>query len=156
VRRFSAFSGDRSRRYWRASSHRDCQRTPVRIMHATLQAMLKAAADDGVILSNPAEKLGRQLHLVASAATRQEEIKAMIGEQRHLFFDDCPQRLSRNITLCFLHSRMPVCVRVKGSPYSTKISFTRADMDRQIIPAAYTKSLYGGMERTNPRPYSLR
>jgi len=54
-------------------------------MHATLQAMLKAAADDGVILSNPAEKLGRQLHLVASAATRQEEIKAMIGEQRHLF-----------------------------------------------------------------------
>ena len=57
----------------------------VRIMHATLQAMLKAAADDGVILSNPAEKLGRQLHLVASAATRHEEIKAMIGEQRHLF-----------------------------------------------------------------------
>jgi integrase len=54
-------------------------------MHAILQAMLKAAVDDGVILSNPAEKLGRQLHLVASAATRQEEIKAMIGEQRHLF-----------------------------------------------------------------------
>ena len=38
----------------------------------------------------------------------------------------------------------------------TKISFSRADMDRQIIQAAYTKSLYGGMERTNPRPYSLR
>ena len=32
----------------------------------------------------------------------------------------------------------------------TKISFSRADMERQIIQAAYTKSLYGGMERTTP------
>jgi integrase len=57
----------------------------VRIMHATVRAMLKAAVDDGLIMSNPAEKLGRQLHLVVSKATRQEEIKAMTSEQRHAF-----------------------------------------------------------------------
>ena len=55
-------------------------RNTVRNIHAALRAMLRAAVDDGVLLSNPAEKLGRQLRLVASKATRQEEIKAMTRE----------------------------------------------------------------------------
>src|SRR2546423_553828 len=47
-------------------------RNTVRIMHATLRAMLRAAVDDGVMPINPAEKLGRQLHLVTPKAVRAE------------------------------------------------------------------------------------
>ncbi len=60
-------------------------RNTVRILHATLRALLAAAVDDGVIPANPAEKLGRQLRLVMPKAARQEEIKAMTREQRELF-----------------------------------------------------------------------
>ncbi|MBU6435080.1 MAG: site-specific integrase, partial [Nitrospirae bacterium] len=60
-------------------------RNTVRNIHATLRAMLKASVDDGVLLSNPAEKLGRQLRLVTPKATRQEEIKAMTRAERQRF-----------------------------------------------------------------------
>jgi integrase len=60
-------------------------RNTVRILHATLRALLAAAVDDGVIPANPAEKLGRQLRLVLPKAVRQEEIKAMTREQRQFF-----------------------------------------------------------------------
>jgi hypothetical protein len=40
-----------------------------------------AAVDDGVILSNPAGRLGRQLRLVQRAGERQEAIKAFTREQ---------------------------------------------------------------------------
>jgi len=60
-------------------------RNSVRIVHATLRAMLNAAIDDGVISANPADKLGRSLKLVTPAAVRQEEIKAMTREQLSTF-----------------------------------------------------------------------
>jgi integrase len=63
--------------------------------------MLRAAVDDGVLLSNPAEKLGRQLRLVASKATRQEEIKAMTREQRRAFLDAAAQEPLRYHALLF-------------------------------------------------------
>lgn len=53
----------------------------VRLIHATIRAMLNAAVDDGVILSNPANRLGKVLRLVRSKATRQEEIKALDRDQ---------------------------------------------------------------------------
>jgi len=56
-------------------------RDSVRIIHGTLRAMLNAAVDDGVIVANPADRLGRQLRLVATAQARQEKIKAMSREQ---------------------------------------------------------------------------
>jgi hypothetical protein len=60
--------------------------------------MLNAALDDGVVLANPANKLGKVLRLARSKATRQEEIKALdmraairvSGEHPH----DCAQALS--------------------------------------------------------------
>ncbi len=70
-------------------------RSTVRILHATLRAMLNAAVDDGVILANPAAKLGRQLRLVAPASARQEEIKAMTREQLGAFLataQECERR----------------------------------------------------------------
>ncbi len=36
----------------------------VRNIHATLRAVLKGPGGDGVIVSNPAEKVGKQLQLV--------------------------------------------------------------------------------------------
>ena len=76
-------------------------RNTVRNIHATLRAMLKAAVEDGVILSNPAEKLGRQLRLVTSNVARQEKIKAMRREQRQLFLHTAAQMDLRYYPLFF-------------------------------------------------------
>jgi hypothetical protein len=38
--------------------------------------MLNAALDDGIILANPGQGLGRKLRLTKTATTRQEQIKA--------------------------------------------------------------------------------
>jgi hypothetical protein len=62
-------------------------RNTVRNIHAVLRAMLKSAVDDGVLLANPAEKLGRQLRFLTSKATRQEDIKAMSRDQRRVFLE---------------------------------------------------------------------
>ena len=56
-------------------------RESVRIIHATLRAMLNAAVEDGMIVVNPSNRLGRQLRLVRAAQARQEEIKAMTCDQ---------------------------------------------------------------------------
>ena len=76
-------------------------RNTVRIIHATLRAMLRAAVDDGVMPINPAEKLGRQLHLVAPKAVRQEEIKAMTREQRQRFLTTAARETPRYYPLFF-------------------------------------------------------
>lgn len=51
-------------------------RNTVRLIHAPLRGMLNAALDDGIIMSNPAAKLGRQLRITSSTSDR-EESKAM-------------------------------------------------------------------------------
>ena len=79
----------------------DLARNTVRNIHATLRAILKASIDDGVLLSNPAEKLGRQLRLVTPKATRQEQINAMTKEQRHLFLETAAKILPRAYPLFF-------------------------------------------------------
>ena len=56
-------------------------RASVRIIRATLRALLNAAVDERIIAINPAERLGRHLRLVAPATARQEEIKAMTRKQ---------------------------------------------------------------------------
>jgi integrase len=63
----------------------DHSRNATRIMHAVLRVMLKAAVDDGLIVANPATKLGRSLKLVAKTKERQETIKAMDRSQRDAF-----------------------------------------------------------------------
>jgi integrase len=57
------------------------ERNSVRIIHATLRALLYAAIDDGLIKSNPASRLGKQLKLVKRTQERQEQIKAFTREQ---------------------------------------------------------------------------
>ena len=76
-------------------------RNSVRNLHAILRAMLRAAVDDGILLSNPAEKLGRQLRLVTSKTTRQEAVKAMTREQRHAFLSAVLENEPRYYALFF-------------------------------------------------------
>lgn len=50
-----------------------------------MRVILNAAVDDGLLIANPADKLGRGLKLVARVKIRQEEIKAMTRDQRDRF-----------------------------------------------------------------------
>ena len=85
-------------------------RGTVRIIHATLRALLNAAVDDGIILANPAERLGRHFRLVPAAAARQEEIKAMSREQVAAFLraasgPEAPPHERRHAPLFLLMAR---------------------------------------------------
>ena len=57
----------------------------VKLMYATMRAMLSAAVDDGVISTNPALKLGKSLSLVVSPKARSEQIKALDADQLATF-----------------------------------------------------------------------
>jgi integrase len=57
----------------------------VRLIYATIRAMLYAAVDDGLLLANPAAKHGKKLKLVKSKEARRDEIKAMTREQLDAF-----------------------------------------------------------------------
>jgi integrase len=76
-------------------------RNTVRIVHATIRAMLRAAVDDGLINANPADKLGRSLHLATPKATRQEDIKAMTATERHRFLEQAAKTDPRYYHLFF-------------------------------------------------------
>src|SRR5439155_929644 len=56
-------------------------RGTVSLVQSTLRALLNAAVDDGVLVANPADRLGRQLRLIVPKAARQEQIKALNREQ---------------------------------------------------------------------------
>ena len=60
-------------------------RNTVRLIHATLRALVNSAIDDGVIYHNAADKLGRQLRLASSPTEREAEVKAFDREQLRLF-----------------------------------------------------------------------
>jgi len=80
-------------------------RNSVRIIHATLRAMLNCAIDDGLILANPADKLGRQLRLVQRATERQEEIKALTRDQLSAFLTGASEKDRRHTALFLLMAR---------------------------------------------------
>ena len=52
-------------------------RNSVRIIHATLRALLNSAVDDGLLSANPSNKLGRSLKLAFPPAARQDQLKAL-------------------------------------------------------------------------------
>ena len=85
--------------------HGGLARNTVRNILATLRVMLNAAVDDGVILANPAERLGRKLRLVKSPTTRQEEIKAFTREQLSSFLAWALSTAPRFATLFLLLAR---------------------------------------------------
>ena len=62
-------------------------RDTVRLIHATLRAMLAAAVEDELLKANPASGVGRSLRLGASKIERSESIKAMTREQLEAFLE---------------------------------------------------------------------
>jgi integrase len=80
-------------------------RNSVRIIHATLRAMLNAAVDDGLILGNPADRLGRRLRLVQRPAERRETIKALTREQLAHFLATAAATDRRHAPLFLLMAR---------------------------------------------------
>lgn len=50
-------------------------RGTVKLVHSVMRAMLNAALADGLIASNPADRLGRQLKLAQTTHSRQDEIE---------------------------------------------------------------------------------
>jgi integrase len=77
----------------------------VRLIHATLRAVLNAAVDDGVLLANPAARLGKALHLHRSRSARQEQIKAFDLGQLARFLAAIAEKHARCRSLFFTMSR---------------------------------------------------
>jgi integrase len=77
----------------------------VRLIHATLRAMLNAAVDDGVIQANPAAGLGRSMRLARSRAEREENIRAMDREHLARFLAAVEAKTPRYYPLFFVMAR---------------------------------------------------
>jgi integrase len=95
----------RIRAFLAAKLREGLSRNTVRIIHATLRAMLNSAIDDGVIAHNPAERLGRQLRLSTRAADREEEIKAFDREQLDIFLTTAEREEPKYFALFFTLAR---------------------------------------------------
>jgi len=80
-------------------------RNTVRIIHATLRAMLNAALEDGVIVRNPADKLGKALRLVPTRRQASEEVRAFTDDQLHAFMLATEQVASRYHPILYTMSR---------------------------------------------------
>jgi hypothetical protein len=84
----------------------------VRIILATLRAMLNRAKFEGVVDRNPADRLAPHLKLVVPSATRQEVIrtKAMTREQLVKFLQTAALSVyERWVTSCSWCSHGPAC-----------------------------------------------
>ncbi len=77
----------------------------VRLIHATLRAMLNAAVDDGVIASNPAAGLSRSMRLARSTQARAERIKAFDRDQLGRFLQAAKEKTPSLYPLFYLLSR---------------------------------------------------
>ena len=79
-------------------------RNTVRLIHATVRAMLSAAVDDGILVANPAFGLGRKLKL-GKRADADEPIRAMTAEQLDRFLRAAAQHDPRHYPLFLLLAR---------------------------------------------------
>jgi integrase len=109
-------------------------RNTVRLILATLRAMLQAAVDDEVLLANPARRLGRSLRLVTSAKARQEHIKAFTPEQFGIFLHMAERRFPSLARLWFLQARSGLR---PGEAYALEWD----DLDLDAREARVTKTL---------------
>ena len=83
----------------------DLAKDSVRLIHATIRAMLNAALDDGVILANTSLGLGRVLRIVRSTEARQEAIKAFDKAQLSRLLGATLSKQPRFHPLFFVMSR---------------------------------------------------
>jgi integrase len=83
----------------------DLSTDSVRLIHATLRALLSAAVEDDVMRSNPAAGLGRSLKLSRSSAERAERVRALDRDQLARFLEAAREKAPRLYALFFLMSR---------------------------------------------------
>jgi len=116
-------------------------RNSVRIIHATMRAMLNAAVDDGIILANPADKLGRSLRLVMPNAARQENIKAMNRNQVYSFLTAAARDDTRHYPLFLLLART-------GTRIGEALALQWDDIDFAAREIRVARSISGGRTET--------
>ncbi len=112
-------------------------RGSVRILYATLRALLNAAIDDGVIAANPGARLGRYFRLVPSASTRQEEIKAMSRAQLEKLLETAAMRDPRWYPLW-------LCLARAGLRLGEALALEWRDLDFAAREIRVTRTLADG------------
>ncbi|MGH9866758.1 MAG: tyrosine-type recombinase/integrase [Candidatus Polarisedimenticolia bacterium] len=111
-------------------------------MYATLRAMLQSAKiHDGLLLANPAEKLGRELCLTTTAKVREAEVKAMDHGQVDTFLKASHEVSPRHAPLFFLLARSGLMI---GEALALK--WDDVNLDRREITVERTLSVQEGTE----------
>lgn len=71
-------------------SKKSLSRNSIRITHAALRVILNSAVEDGLLMTNPALKIGR---FTKSKAERQRDIDPLTGRELHLFLNTVRDQL---------------------------------------------------------------
>jgi integrase len=130
----------------------------VRLIHATIRAMLNAAVDDGVIVANPANRLGKALRLVRPKSARQEEIKAFDRAQNARFLETAQATAPRLYALFFTMSRTGLRVGEALALQWTDVDFGGREIrvERAITNAGVLGTPKSGHGRTVDMSSALR
>ncbi len=118
----------------------------VAVMYCTVRAMLNAAVDDGVILANPADRLGKQLRLSRAPAEQQDEItiKAMTEAQLSGFLDAAAERDRRHHPTFLLLART-------GMRLGEALGLQWDDIDLAGRQIRVARTLYAGGRVERPK-----
>ena len=126
----------------------ELSRNTVRIIHAALRAMLNAAIDDGVILANPADRMGRQFRLTTTAKDREQEIKAMDREQLACFLAAAKEMGGRYYALFFTLARTGLRLGEALALRREVVDIARREIQvERNVSAGHTGSPKGGRSR---------
>jgi len=128
----------------------DFSRSSVELMLGVLRGLLNAAIDDGVILANPADRVGRHLRLSRPPRARQDEIKAMTREQLARLLAAAGRVAPRYVPLFLLYART-------GARLGEGLALQWADVNlvdrelrlcRSLGPGGHVDTPKGGRGRT--------
>ncbi len=103
-------------------------RASVQLMLAILHGMLNAAVGDGLILANPADRVGRELRLSRVPGARQDEIKAMTREQLVRLLGAAAQATPRFFVLFLLFARTGLRMGEALALEWTDLNFTEREI----------------------------
>lgn len=116
-------------------------RGTVRLTLAVLRTLLSAAVDDGVLLANPATRLGRALKLASPAAPDTEEMKAMTRPQVAAFLATAGRVVPRYAPLFLLFART-------GMRLGEALALQWPDLDFQARTLRVARALSAGRVET--------
>ncbi len=125
-------------------------RSSVALMLGVLRGLLTAAVDDGLILANPADRVGRQLRLGQRSSARQDEIKAMTYEQLDRFLATTGRVAPRYAPLFLFYARTGARLGEGLALQWPDVDFTGREIRiaRSIGPGGHVDTPKGGRGRT--------